>query len=144
MLVYLRDGRNKQLFLGCLTSKQHACVSQRSPKKSTLSWLLNVQATCLCMSETAEISKPQTRWPLYLPQNVVGWPLNVPVTCKCNSGTDPPLPPDNCTCCHTVIQAADQTFCPTRSRYPDTGPTSFSADPITPGPWQGSKWTANV
>ena len=38
---------------------------------------------------------------------------------------------DNFTCCHTEIEAADQTFHLTQSQYTDTGPTSPSADPIT-------------
>ena len=50
----------------------------------------------------------------------------------------------NCTCCHTEIEVADQTFHLTQSQYTDTGPTSPSADPITPGAWQGSHWSANV
>ena len=40
---------------------------------------------------------------------------------------------DNFTCCHTETEAADQTFSLTQSPYTDTGPTSPSADPITPG-----------
>ena len=40
---------------------------------------------------------------------------------------------DNFTCCHTEIEAADPTFYLTQSQYTDTGPTSPSADPITPG-----------
>ena len=50
---------------------------------------------------------------------------------------------DNFTCCHTEIEVADQTFYLTQSQYTDTGPTSTSADPITPGAWQGSHWSAN-
>ena len=50
---------------------------------------------------------------------------------------------DNFTCCHTEIEAADQTFYLTQSQYTDTGPTSPSADSITPGAWQGSHWSAN-
>ena len=50
---------------------------------------------------------------------------------------------DNFTCCHTEIEVADPTFYLTQSQYTDTGPTSPSADPITPGAWQGSHWTAN-
>ena len=50
---------------------------------------------------------------------------------------------DNFTCCHTEIEAADQTFHLTQSQYTDTGPTSPSGDPITPGAWQGSHWSAN-
>ena len=37
---------------------------------------------------------------------------------------------DMCTCCHTEIEVADQTFC--RLQYIDTGPNSPSADPTTP------------
>ena len=40
---------------------------------------------------------------------------------------------DNFTRCHTEIEVADQTFYLTQSQYTDTGPTSPSADPISPG-----------
>ena len=50
---------------------------------------------------------------------------------------------DNFTCCHTEIKVADQTLYLTQSQYTDTGPTSPSTDPITPGAWQGSHWSAN-
>ena len=50
---------------------------------------------------------------------------------------------DNFTCCHTEIEVADQTFYLTQSQYTDTGPTSPSADPISPGTWQGSHWSAH-
>ena len=50
---------------------------------------------------------------------------------------------DNFTCCYTEIEVADQTFYLTQSKYTDTGPTSPSADPIAPGAWQGSHWSAN-
>ena len=50
---------------------------------------------------------------------------------------------DKFTCCHTEIEVADQTFYLTQSQYTDTGPTSPSADPITPGAWKGSHWSAN-
>ena len=51
---------------------------------------------------------------------------------------------DNFTCCHTEIQVADQTFHLTQSQYTDTGPTSPSTDPLTPGAWQGSHWSDNL
>ena len=51
---------------------------------------------------------------------------------------------DNFTCCHTEIEVADQTFHLTQSQYTDAGSTSPSADPITPGAWHGSHWSANV
>ena len=41
------------------------------------------------------------------------------------------------------IEAADPTFHLTQSQYTDTGPTSPSTDPITPGAWQDSHWSAN-
>ena len=50
---------------------------------------------------------------------------------------------DNSTCSHTEIEVADQTSHLTQSQYTDTGPTSPRADPITPGAWQGSHWSAN-
>ena len=50
---------------------------------------------------------------------------------------------DNFTCCHTEIEVADQTFHLAQSQYTDTGPTSPSTDPITPGVGQGSQWSAN-
>ena len=71
------------LFVGCITSQQHACVSQGR----------------ICS--------------------------------------------DKFTCCHTEIEVADQTFYLTQSQYTDTGLTSPSADPITPGAWQGSHWSVN-
>ena len=49
----------------------------------------------------------------------------------------------NLTCCHTEIEVADQTFYLTQSQYTDTGPTSPSADPISPGAWQGGHWSAD-
>ena len=44
---------------------------------------------------------------------------------------------------HTHWEIHAQTFYLTQSQYTDTGPTSPSADPITPGAWQGSHWSAN-
>ena len=45
---------------------------------------------------------------------------------------------DNFTCCHTEMDAADQTFYLTQSQYTDTAPTSLGTDPIAPGIRQGS------
>ena len=50
---------------------------------------------------------------------------------------------DNFTCCYTEIEVAGKTFHLTQSQYTDTGPTSPCTDPITPGAWQGSHWSAN-
>ena len=38
-----------------------------------------------------------------------------------------------CTCCHAVIEAADQTFHLTQSQCPAHEPPSSNADPRTPG-----------
>ena len=51
---------------------------------------------------------------------------------------------DKSTCCHTEIEVADQAFYLTQSQYTDSGPTSPSADPMTPGAWQGSHWSVNI
>ena len=47
------------------------------------------------------------------------------------------------TCCHTEIEVEDQTFYLTQYQCTDTGPTSPSTDPISPGVWQGSHRSAN-
>ena len=49
---------------------------------------------------------------------------------------------DNFMGCHTDTEVADPTFYLTQSQYTDTWPTSPSADPIMPGAWQGSNWSA--
>ena len=52
---------------------------------------------------------------------------------------------DDCMCCHTEIEVADPTFHDlTQPQYTDTGPTSPSTEPVMPGAWQGSHWSANV
>ena len=54
-----------------------------------------------------------------------------------------PIYSDNFTYFHTEIEVADPTFYLTQSQYTDTGSTSPSVDPITPGAWQGSHWSTN-
>ena len=41
--------------------------------------------------------------------------------------------PDKSMCCHTEIKVEHQTFYLTQSKRADTGPTSPSSDPVTPG-----------
>ena len=41
------------------------------------------------------------------------------------------------------MEVADPTFHLIHLQYTDTGPTSPSTDPITPGAWQGSHRSAN-
>ena len=107
--------------------------------------LLNVPATCQCISGMDL--------------------LNVPATGQCISGTicltsqqhasvsqgwicltsqqhaivsQGRICSDNCMCCLTETEVADHTFHLTQSQYTDTRSTSPSMDPITPGAWQGS------
>ena len=69
----------------------------------------------------------------------VCWLLNVPATCECVSGTDLRRQ-------FYVLPHWDRSC---RSNFPShpvtvyrLGPTSPSADPIAPGAWQGSHWSA--
>ena len=50
---------------------------------------------------------------------------------------------DNCACCHTEIESADQTCYLTHSLYTDTGLTSHTVDLITPGIGQDVQWITN-
>ena len=75
--------------------------------------------------------------------NLVGWLVGCLTSQQQASVSRGRICSDNFTCCHTEIEVADPTFYLTQSQYTDTGPTSPSADPITPGAWQGSDWSAN-
>ena len=44
---------------------------------------------------------------------------------------------------HWEKKVANEILYLTQSQYTDTGPTSPSADLITPGAWHGSHWSAN-
>ena len=68
------------------------------------------------------------------------WLLSAPETCWRIPVTDLL---ENCTCCHTRIEVADQTSYLTQSQYTDTAPTSPSTDPITSGTWQGSYYSTS-
>ena len=74
-----------------------------------------------------------------LVQKVVGWLLKSQQHASVSKRR---ICSDNFTCCHTEIEVADQTFHLTQSHYTDTGQTSPSTDPITPGTWKGSNWSA--
>ena len=57
---------------------------------------------------------------------------------QCASVSQGQICSDNCTCCHTETEVADQTCYLTQSQYTDTRPTCPCDDLITPGTWQGS------
>ena len=66
--------------------------------------------------------------------------LTSPATYECISGTD------LLTQIYVLLiekEAAGQAFFLTQPQYTDTGPTSSSADRISPGAWQGSHWSAS-
>ena len=75
--------------------------------------------------------------------NAIGWFVACLTSQQHASMSQGRICSDNYTCCHTEIEVADQTFHLTQSQYTDTGPTSPSTDPITPGVWQGSHRSAN-
>ena len=75
--------------------------------------------------------------------NGVGWLVACLTSQQQASVSQGRICSDNFMCCHTEIEFADQTFYLTQSQYTDTGLTSPSADPIMPGTWQGSHWSAN-
>ena len=69
----------------------------------------------------------------------VCWLLNVNMRVYLRDGSAQTI-----LCAATLeIEIADQTFHLTQSQYIDIGPTSRSADPITPGTWQGIHWSVN-
>ena len=70
---------------------------------------------------------------------LVGCLLNVPETCQRMSGAY--LLRRLCVLPHE-IEVTDQTFYLTQSQY--TTSNHPSADPMTPGAWQGSHWSTNV
>ena len=76
-------------------------------------------------------------------RRLVGWLVGCLTSQQQASVSQVQICSDNFTCCHTDTEVADQTFHLTQSQYTDTEPTSPSADPITPGAWQGSHWSAN-
>ena len=71
------------------------------------------------------------------------WLPNVPTTCLCISSTD--LLRQLCSC-YTEIrtEVADQTCYLIQTQYLDTGLTSLSTDPTTPGAWQGNHWSTDI
>ena len=77
------------------------------------------------------------------PVSLFGWLLACLTSQQHASVSQGRICSDKFTCCHTEIEAANQTFYLTQSQYTDTGLTSPIVDPLTPGAWQGSHWNAN-
>ena len=103
--------------------------------RNTLIIFINGSLTGAVPHQNQQQTKPKQRW--------VGWFLACLTSQQHANVSQGRICSDNFTCCHTEIEVADQTFHLTQSQYTDTGPTSPSADPITPGAWQGNHWSAN-
>ena len=148
------------LFVGCLTSQQHASVSQgriclTSQQHASVSQGRICRDNCTCCHTDREAAGPTCHVTQSQHTELTVSGNNDPaesgvcllVGCLTSqqhaSVSQGRICTDNFTCCHTEIEVADPTFYLTQSQYTDTGPTSPSADPITPGAWQGSHWSAN-
>ena len=147
MPVYLRDGMTLStsgkllsLFVGCLRSQQHASASPR--------WYDFVNeweagSCCRCL----RVAYGPSNMSVYLRDGMTlstsGKLLSLFEGClrsqKHASVSKGPICSDNCMCCHTETEVADPTCYLIQSWYTDTGQTSSSTDPITPGTWQGSQ-----
>ena len=113
------------------TTKQHVVYNKTA---------CGIQQNSMWYTTTKKERKETTHKTL---SSHVGWLVGCLTSQQQASVSQGRICSDNFTCCHTEIDDADQTFYLTQSQYTDTGPTSPSADPITPGAWQGSHWSAN-
>ena len=127
----------------CLTSQQQTSVSQgRICLTSQQQTSVSQGRICLTSQQQTSVSQGQICLTSQQ-QPSVSQGLICLTSQQQTSVSQGRICSDNFTCCHTEIEVADQTFYLTQSQYTDTGPTSPSADPITPGAWQGSHWSAN-
>ena len=131
------------MFVGCLTSQQHACVSQ-GRICSTSQQHASVSQGRICLTSQQHACVSQGRICLTSQQHASVSQGRICSTSQQHACVSQGrICPNNFTCCHTEVEVADQTFYLTQSQYTDTGPTSPRADPITPGAWQRSHWRAN-
>ena len=131
------------MYVGCLTSQQHDSVSQ-GRICLTSQQHDSVSQGRICLTSQQHDSVSQGRICLTSQQHDSVSQGRICLTSQQHdSVSQGRICSDNCTCCHTEIKIADQTFHLTQSQYTDTGPISPSADPISPGAWQGSHWSAN-
>ena len=98
-------------------------------------WLLNVPATCKCISGTAVVR-------VALLRQMVGV-LGCLTSQQHTSVSQGRICSEKCTSCHAEIKAADLALYLTKSQHTDTGPTSPSANRIRPGACRGNHRNAN-
>ena len=112
------------------------------PKKASSGFLLIMCLYCVVL-EPKKAASGFGFLMLSAIRSTVGWFVGCLTSQQQASVSQGRICLDNFTCCHTEIEVADPTFYITQSQYTDTGPTSPSADPITPGAGQCSHWSAN-
>ena len=149
MLVYLRricltSQQHASVSQGriCLTSQQHASVSQRRICLTSQQHA-SVSQGRICFTSQQHASVSQRRICLTSQQSASVSQRRICLTSQQHANVSQGrICSDVFTCCHTEMKVADQTFYLTQSQYTDIGTTSPSADPITLGLWQGSHWSA--
>ena len=129
--------------VGCLTSQQHASVSQ-GRICLTSQQHASVSQGRICLTSQQHASVSQGRICLTSQQHASVSQGRICLTSQQHTSVSQGrICTDNFTCCHTEIEVTNQTFYLSQSQYTDTGPTSPSADTIAPGAWQVSHWRAN-
>ena len=111
----------------CFTSQQHAGVSQQHA---------GVSQGRICFTSQQHAGVSQGRICFTSQQHAGVSQGRICFTSQQHAGVSQGrICPDEC--------VADRPFDLSRLQYTDTGPTSSSADPITPDGWQGSHWSVN-
>ena len=124
----------------CLTSLQHASVSQGRICLTSLQQA-SVSQGRLCLTSLQQASVSQGRLCLTsLQQASVSQGRLYLTSLQQASVSQGRRCSDSCWCCHTETEGVDHTCYLIHSQYTDAGPTSPSADPVTPGAWQDSHW----
>ena len=122
--------------LGHTVRKLPSNVVQKNPE------CLQLESTRVAIKQTSKYTQTKP-WTRRAADGLVCWLFGCSTSQQHASVSQGWICTDNFTCCHTEIEVADPIFYLTQSQYTDTGPTSPSADPVTPGAWQGSHWSAN-
>ena len=142
-LVWLAESNKPQKKANTATA--HRCSAARRNQRPHTSLFSDLMFATLhgtqgplCKEPCSTIQCPEK---LYLV--CVGWLVGCLTSQQQASVSQGRICTDNFTCCHTEIEVAHPTFHLTQSQYTDTGQTSPSADPITPGAWLGSHWSAS-
>ena len=119
------------LFVACLTSQQYASVSQGRICFTSQQYA-SVSEGRICLTSQQYASVSQGRICLTSHQHASVFQGRICLTSHQHASVSQGrICSDNCACCHTQIEAADQTCYLTQSEYADTRPTSVSTDSTT-------------